>query len=233
MGRLPRFAPAGLPQHVTQRGNYGQDVFFADADRHLYLSLLDRHSAERNIRVIAYTLMTNHVHLILEPQSDDGLSIMMQCLQSEYARWMHARRDSLGHLWRHHYDACVMDETHLGIALAYVEMNPVRAGITKTAVDYEWSSARAHTGAAPPHALLHKKSFTDRFTTTDWAAILHKKERDQEELREELAAIRRATRLNQPLAAADFVERLESKHRRKLNRRPPGRPAKVATIQAA
>ncbi len=47
--------------------------------------------------------MTNHVHLILEPRTDDGLSIMMQCLQSEYARSQHARQDLLGHLWRHHY----------------------------------------------------------------------------------------------------------------------------------
>ncbi len=71
MGRMPRFAPAGLPQHVTQRGNFGQD-FFTDADRHLYLSLLDRHSAEQKVRVIGYTLMTNRVHLLLELKTDDG-----------------------------------------------------------------------------------------------------------------------------------------------------------------
>ena len=232
MPRLPRFTPAGLPQHVTQRGNYRQDVFFTDADRHFYLSLLDRHSAERKVRVIAYTLMTNHVHLILEPQTGDGLAIMMQCLQSEYARSLHARQDMLGHLWRHHYDACVMDETHLGIALAYVELNPVRAGMTKTAIEYEWSSARAHTANAHPHALLHMKSFAKRFSFTDWSTILAAKEKDHEDLRDQLAAIRLATRLNQPLGSADFVQILERKHARRLQRRSPGRPAKQI-IQAA
>ena len=232
MGRMPRFAPAGLPQHVTQRGNFGQDVFFRDDDRHFYLSLLDRHSAEQKVRVIGYALMTNHIHLLVEPKTDHGLATMMQCLQGEYSRVTNDHHRLRGQLWRHRYDACLMDETHLGIALAYVELNPVRAGITKTAIEYEWSSARAHTGAAPPHALLHKKSFTDRFTATDWAAILAEKERDEEAVREELAAIRRATRLNQPFAAADFIQTLENKHTRRLHRRPPGRPAKPKTLAA-
>jgi len=67
MARLPRFAPAGLPLHVTLRGNFRQDVFFSDHDRRLYLALLDRHSAERRVKIIAYCLMSNHVHLIAEP----------------------------------------------------------------------------------------------------------------------------------------------------------------------
>jgi len=125
-----------------------------------------------------------------------------------------------------------MDETHLGIALAYVELNPVRAGITKTAIEYQWSSARAHTANTHPPALLRMKSFTDRFSTGDWTVILTEKEQQHEELREELAAIRRATRLNQPFAAADFIKALENTHTRRLHRRPPGRPQKPKSVAA-
>ncbi len=227
MPRIPRFAPAGLPLHVTQRGNFRQDVFFADADRYLYLSLLDRHSAERDVKVIAYTLMTNHVHLIVEPATDTGLSIMMQSLQGEYARVINFRHDQRGQLWKTRFDSCVMDEHHLGIALAYVEMNPVRADITKSATDYEWSSARAHTGLAHPPSFLHMPSFITRFTKPDWQAILTQKETDKAENRLELAAIRRATRLNEPFAAPGFTKSLEQAHDLRLLRRPPGRPAKL------
>jgi len=147
---------------------------------------------------------------------------MMQGLQCEYARTVNSRYERTGHLWKTRFDACVMDEFHLGIALAYVEMNPVRAKITTTATAYEWSSAKAHTGQAPAHALLHMPSFTNRFTMEDWTTILASKEED----REELAAIRKATRDNVPFAAPDFVQNLESANSIRLHRRPPGRPSK-------
>ncbi len=223
MARLPRFAPAGLPLHVTQRGNFRQDVFLTEYDRRFYLALLDRHSAERRVKIIAYCLMTNHIHLIVEPSTDDGLSIMMQGLQCEFARTINSRCERTGHLWKTRFDACVMDEFHLGIALAYVEMNPVRAKITTAAASYEWSSAKAHTGQAPAHALLHMPSFTNRFAKKDWTAILANKEED----REELASIRKATRDNVPFAAPDFIHNLESAHGCRLERKPPGRPAKL------
>jgi len=223
---MPRFAPAGLPLHVTQRGNFRQDVFFTDADRYLYLSLLDRHSAERDVKVIAFTLMTNHVHLILEPATDTGLSIMMQSLQCEYARIVNLRHDQRGQLWQTRFDSCIMDEHHLGIALAYVEMNPVRAGMTKSAIDYEWSSARAHAGLSHPPTFLDMASFTSRFITTDWQNFLKQKEIDDQQNRVELAAIRRATRLNEPFAAPGFTKSLEEANHLRLLRRPPGRPAR-------
>ena len=84
---------------------------------------------------------------------------------------------------------------------------------------------RAHrerySARAPAHEVIHQS-----FSFSDWSAILAAKEKEHEELREELGAIRRATRLNQPFGAPEFVKTLESKHARRLNRRPPGRPAK-------
>jgi len=77
MPRLPRFTPAGLPLHVTQRGNYQQNVFLTDDDRRFYLNLLDRLSATYRVRTLAYCLMTNHVHLVLAPETDHGVSFLM------------------------------------------------------------------------------------------------------------------------------------------------------------
>ena len=147
----------------------------------------------------------------------------MQGLQCEYARSLNLRHDLRGHLWQACFHASVMNEFHLGIALAYVEMNPVRAGITAKATGYEWSSARAHTGHARPPAWLDMKSFTTRFNKEDWTNILANKPDD----REELAAIRRATRHDEPFAAPGFVRSLEDAHNLRLLRRPPGRPMKT------
>jgi putative transposase len=64
MPRPPRFILPGFPHHVTQRGNYRQEIFIRDQDRRLYLELLWEFSLSCGVAIQAYCLMSNHVHLI-------------------------------------------------------------------------------------------------------------------------------------------------------------------------
>ena len=172
--------------------------------------------------------MTNHFHLVAIPDTDDGTSAMMQALTSEYARILNLRHDLRGHLWQSRFNSCVMDESHVGFTMAYVERNPVRAGMTEHPTDYAWSSAGVHTGATRAPAWLDTRPFDQRFTHRDWASILSESRDD----RNQLAAVRSATRNNEPLGSPDFVQTLEFVHSRRLLRRPPGRPSKPQ-LQAA
>ena len=149
MARRPRFIVPGVPHHVTQRGNNRQDVFFSDQDRLRYLELLRQHCRRYDVRVLAWCLMTNHVHLILIPGSAESLALTLGQLHSQYALEQNRQRRRVGHLWQNRFFSCVLESAHLLAALHYVELNPVRAGITPAAGDWPWSSARTHLNGSP------------------------------------------------------------------------------------
>src|SRR5579883_2961805 len=89
MARKLRFAPPGYWYHVTQRGNYRQKTFFAQADYEPFLELLLRYTATHDVGLLGYCLMPNHVHLIAQPHKDGALSI---CLFPDRAAWQQSLR---------------------------------------------------------------------------------------------------------------------------------------------
>jgi len=72
MPRIARVVIQDVPHHVTQRGNRRGDVFFTDADRTRYLELLGEYSSQRGLEILAYCLMTNHIHLVMVPETTGG-----------------------------------------------------------------------------------------------------------------------------------------------------------------
>ena len=85
----------GIPHHVTQRGNHHQNVFFRDSDRELYLGILRDNCSRHGLRVLAYCLMTNHVHLVLVPEDDHSLAKGLGRTHNDYARWIHVREQQV------------------------------------------------------------------------------------------------------------------------------------------
>ena len=74
MPRIARVVAVDMPHHITQRGNYQNDVFSDDADREKYLSIVYEASKRADLIIIAYCLMSNHVHFIGIPREEDSLS---------------------------------------------------------------------------------------------------------------------------------------------------------------
>ena len=144
MPRTARLVLPHMPHHVIQRGNRRQDVFFSDKDYRLYLSLL-RHNCEKtDTDILAYCLMTNHIHLIAVPKTPEGLKAIAETNRL-YARTINFEKGWRGHLWQDRFGSYPMDESYLYEALRYVELNPVRAEICAHPCDYAWSSARQRT----------------------------------------------------------------------------------------
>jgi putative transposase len=105
---------------------------------------LEEHGAEAGLRMLAYCLMPNHVHLVVVPERMDSLGVVFRRVHGRYAQYLNVRRGRSGHLWQNRFFSCALDGNHLSVALRYVERNPVRAGLVAEAESYTWSSARAH-----------------------------------------------------------------------------------------
>ena len=141
---MARVVVPGIPHHVTQRGNRRQDTFFRDADYREYLYHMAEWCNRCGVEVWAYCLMRNHVHLIVVPESEDGLRRAIGEAHRRYTRYVNFREGWKGHLWQGRFASFPMDEEWLIAAARYVELNPVRAGLVRRAGEYRWSSALAH-----------------------------------------------------------------------------------------
>ena len=88
MARLPRLNLAGIPQHVVQRGNNRQVSFFAEQDYAVYLDKLKDYAKKYQVNVHAFVLVTNHVHLLMTPETEKGVSQLMQSLGRYYVMYI-------------------------------------------------------------------------------------------------------------------------------------------------
>jgi putative transposase len=112
------------------------------------------------VAVHAYVLMSNHFHLLVTPDTADGVPRMMQAVGRSYVRYFNNRHGRSGTLWEGRYRSTLIEtERYLLACMAYIELNPVRAGLAEAAADYPWSSHRHNAGMSvdklvTPHALL-------------------------------------------------------------------------------
>src|SRR5579863_8089804 len=173
MPRLARTVCAEVPHHITQRGNRREDVFFSDKDRVAYLNWLTEYAEKHRVEVLAYCLMTNHVHLVAVPATEDGLHQVLKPLHMRYAQRVNRLKRWKGHLWQGRFFSSALDEDYLWAAIRYVERNPVRAKIVRKAENYPWSSASAHCGLKDDPTLTRKAAWRRQFESIgDWSAWL-------------------------------------------------------------
>jgi putative transposase len=99
MARMPRIICPGLPHHVIQRGNNRSAIFFDDSDYHAYLSWLGEALMKYGCKLHAYVLMTNHVHLLLTPESKSSIGMVLQSLGRRYVRYINSVYCRTGTLW--------------------------------------------------------------------------------------------------------------------------------------
>lgn len=141
MARLPRFVIPGQPQHVIQRGNNRQDIFRTESGYQYYLEKLAEAVKKTQCDIHAYVLMTNHVHLLVTPHTEDGIGKMMQILGRYYVQYFNHNYKRIGTLWEGRYKATLIDsEQYLLTCMRYIELNPVRANMVNHPADYQWSS---------------------------------------------------------------------------------------------
>jgi putative transposase len=219
MGRIARVVVPDLPHHITQRGNNRQVVFRDDDDRRLYLSLLQERALSAGLRVVAYCLMPNHIHLIAIPEHEDSLAKALGRTHLHYTQWFGHRHASSGHLWQNRFYSCPLDEAHCDQAIVYVERNPVRAQLASRPWQYRWSSAEALLAGQDRTSLLDMRWWNERWDPASWEELLLAAVDG-----EDVERLRRCTSRGRPWGTTEFVSRLEAKLGRPLRAAPVGRP---------
>lgn len=195
MARRYRSVFPGHPHHVIQRGNRRQQVFFSDEDRRFYLKTLRERCNKYAVKILAYCLMSNHVHLVLVPSTWESLAMSVGEAHKTYTKKINQREKWRGYLWQGRFLSFILGEVYFWAAMRYVELNPVRAGIVARAEDYQWSSAMAHVGLAGSDILDPVELLPD------WGSILR-----VDMTSEELQKIRFSCSSGRPLGDEEFLK---------------------------
>ena len=144
MARRPRVFAPGLLYHVIVRGNQRRQTFRADDDYKVYLDRLDKYRAQCRVRIYAYCLMPNHVHLLVESGAIP-LAKFMQGLQQSYTQYFNRRYRKVGHLFQGRYKAIICErDKYLQALIRYIHLNPVRAKLATRPERYRYSGHHSY-----------------------------------------------------------------------------------------
>ena len=216
MPRISRIVAVDFPHHVTQRGVRSMDIFHGDGDRRQYLQYIKEEAQRSEMDILAWCLMTNHVHFIVVPHTETSLARGFGEAHKRYTRMRNFRDNARGYLFQGRFGSCVLDERHLLTAVRYVENNPVAAGMARYAWEYQWSSAAYHVGAVKEDVLLSNRNLFG--LVKNWRNYLLETTEGSDDLKE----VKRSTRTGRPAGSHDFVKKVEGLTGRRLQRQKPG-----------
>ncbi|MEK7721748.1 MAG: transposase [Elusimicrobiota bacterium] len=221
MPRLARVVGVGLPHHITQRGNYRQEIFNKDSDRERYLMWMAEYSRKNGLSVLAYCLMDNHVHFLAVPVEEGSLARAFKYANMRYSQYFNGKHKVHGHLWQGRFYSCVLNGQHLLAAARYIERNPVRARLVKFPEAWKWSSAAMHCcgGNGDFDFDLGKLWEYTGTNQSEWQMFLREQDNPVD-----ISDIRTYTQTGRPLGNGRFVENLEHEFGRRLRALSVGRP---------
>jgi putative transposase len=131
--------------HVFARGNNKQSIYLSHPDYHRFLSKLQQYAIESDVPVLAYCLMRNHYHLLLQEIQPGAIARLMHRLNVSYAMYFNARYKRIGHLFQGPYgERSVASDEYLLQVSAYIHNNPL--GIGANPETYPWSSYSDYLG---------------------------------------------------------------------------------------
>jgi len=225
MARLPRLTLAGYPHHIILRGNNRQAIFMDMADFQRMLALLQTHAIEQGVQVHSYVLMSNHLHLLLTPLQNDSLPKMMQAVGRTYVLYFNKRHGRSGTLWEGRYrSALIQTERYFLACMAYIDLNPVRAGMVAQAADYPWSShghyiGRQNEAWLTPHPMYWEMGNTPFAREAAYAAMIQAGVNQEQQ-----QALTSSALSGWALGEKSFVQGLQKQTSRRVNPAKAGRP---------
>lgn len=150
MPRAGRVVADNEVYHVLNRGNGRAEVFHEPVDFAAFVTLIGEAKERFPVKVLAYCLMSNHFHLLVQPQRGEDLSKWMQWLMTSHVRRYHRHYGTSGHLWQGRFKSFIVrDDDHLLTVARYVGGNPVQAGMVVSARNWPWSSHRENLATCP------------------------------------------------------------------------------------
>jgi putative transposase len=232
MARLPRLTLAGYPHHVIQRGNNRQVIFESSGDRQFLLELLRENAEKFGVAVHNYVLMANHFHLLATPQTANALPQMMQAIGRRYVRLFNDSRARSGTLWEGRYKSTVIQsDRYLLACMAYIDLNPVRAGLVAQPQDYPWSGYGYYAGLRSdklivPHPMYWALGNTPFAREVAYVELVHAGVSQEQQ-----TSLTQSALSGWALGDDGFVADLQKKTVRRVAKATLGRPLGVKTAQ--
>ena len=225
MARLPRYTIRNQPQHIIQRGLDGQDIFIDDDDYQFYWECLCDAARANQLKVHAYILMPDHVHLLASPCNETSIPRTLQSLGRRYVQYFNDNYEGSGTLWEGRYRATVLDsKEYLLTCSRYIELNGVRARLVEHPKQYDWSSY-AHNALGKEDPLISEHHLYKKLAT--WVKSADKVYRSLFKKRiteTELEIIRNSTNKGWAMGDEKFAKKIEKLGGRRATQLPRGRP---------
>jgi putative transposase len=212
-----------------QRGHNREAVFFSEQDYLEYLRCLKHAADDYGCKVHGYVLMTNHVHLLVTPDTKDSIGQMFQGIGRHYVRYINDTYQRHGGLWEGRYKAnIIQSQAYFLSCLRYIELNPVRAGMVDHPTKYRWSSYGANA-LGESNAILSQH---DEYIGLGASAVLRQKVYlglfDDNLSADMVKFFKQSLQSGTPLGNDQFKSQVEAVIGRKVGWHSPGRPKKVA-----
>jgi putative transposase len=229
MARLARLSFPGLPHHVIQRGHNGQSIFLRSTHYQRMLELLVEYARKYEVSVHSYVLLPDHFHLLITPQTENGLPQMLQAMGRRYVRYFNDEQGRTGTLWDGRYRSTVLQpDQYVLPSMVIMDLNPVRAGLVASASDYPWSSHGHYIGrnadrVLTPHAQFWGLGNTPFAREAAYADLIQAGVSASQH-----GALTDATLKGWALGNPEFLQELQKKTARRLTKAQAGRPARAS-----
>jgi len=222
MPRIGRVVAPNLPHHVVQRGHNRNAVFVDDGDYSYYLDTLGNWTRQLQVKVYAWCLMTNHVHLLLDPGDDiKSIGLLMKRLAGRQTRFVNKQENRTGSLWDGRYKMSIVDSDEYFLQCCrYIELNPVKAKMVIRPRDYRWSSYRENAGLSAS-VIVDRHGFTNLCDVSFEAYREYVAENTPPSEAEFIAQRLESNRLT---GGNGFVKEIERRTGIRLEYKHPGRP---------
>jgi len=222
MGKVPRVDVADLIYHVWNRGNAGGKIFLKETDFIAFENIITQAVEKTEMRILAYCIMPNHWHFVLQPRKDGDLSLFLHWLTLTHtARWQVSKGvEGSGHLYQGTYKSniCESDEHFLQL-VRYVERNALRAKLVKRAEDWRWSSGWIRVnGDEEKKKILCEWPFV---IPKNYSEIINKHQDN-----EEIETIRSSIKRGSPYGGEMWKDEMVTKYSLQASIKPRGRPKK-------
>ena len=228
MPRTARIVVPNTPHHIVQRGHNKQTVFVSDDDYQYYLDNLFEWKEKLKCKVYAWCLMTNHLHLIINPgENSANLGYLMKRLAGKQTRYVNRLENRTGSLWEGRYKSSPIEsDTYLLACSRYVELNPVRAMMVTQPENYKWSSYLAKIGVEKNKHLDMDDCYLGLGDTNTQRQAHYQQWVMSDISPTELQYIREASQHSHPIGNGKFVKEIEDRLKVRLKVNKPGRPRK-------
>jgi len=228
MPRKARIVLANCPHHIIQRGHNRAAVFVQEHDYLFYLENLSEWKNRLGCRVYSYCLMTNHIHLVVDPGANPAnLGLLMKRLAGRQTRRVNTLEKRSGSLWEGRYKSSPIEtERYLLACCRYVELNPVRAQMVAEPGQYRWSSYRAKVGEQKNEWLDQDPCYLALGDTDADRQQRYRTWISSGNQNPELALIRQAVQRGQLTGGERFLAETEARIDRRIGASGRGRPQK-------